>query len=96
MGREGLRAAIFDAIEYLTQMELRVSSKRLILGYFNMSRRETSTLRAREAIERYTQTELPSLEEIRSRNSNMTRLDKLVISMENEARRFDGEPPDAG
>lgn len=96
MGREALRTAIFDTIEYVTQMELRVSSKRLILGYFNMSKMENSPLRAREAVERYTQTELPTLGEIqiRNRENRMTRLDKLILAMEGEARRFDAEPPE--
>ena len=96
MGREQLRSAIFEAIEYITQMELRVSSKRLILGYFNMSKRENSAERAREAVRRYTQTELPTLEEIlsRSRENRATRLDRLLLAVEREARRFDAEPPE--
>lgn len=96
MGREAFRTAIFEAIEYITQMELRASSKRLILGYFNMSKRQDSPARAREAVERYTQTELPTLDEIRKRNEeqSMTRLDRLIIAMENEGRRFDVEPPE--
>ncbi|HUX20294.1 MAG TPA: hypothetical protein VMW69_03575 [Spirochaetia bacterium] len=96
MGREQLRTAIFETIEFITETELRVSSKRLILGYFNMSREEDSAQRARRAVERYTQTELPTLDEIRGRKSTnaMSRLDKLVLTMEMEARRFDSEPPD--
>lgn len=94
MGREELRAAIFDTIEYITQMELRVSSKRLILGYFNMSKQQNSPDRARETVQRYTQTEIPSLEEVllHGRENRMTRLDRLVLAMEREARRFDIEP----
>ena len=91
MGREKLRNAIFDTIEFITQMELRVSSKRLILGYFNMSREEDSTQRARQTVESYTQTELPAFDEIRARSNakSLTRLDKLVLTMEMEARRFE-------
>ncbi len=94
MGREELRAAIFETIEFITQMELRVSSKRLILGYFNMSQQPDSPSRARHAVERYTQTDLPTLEELRNRKAkqSLTRLDRLVMTMEIEARRFDAEP----
>ncbi len=96
MGKEEFRTAIFDTIEYITQMELRVSSKRLILGYFNMSQMQDSAQRARSAVERYTQNELPALQSIlaRRRTNTMTRLDRLVLAMENEARRFDAEPPE--
>lgn len=91
MSKESLRKAIFDVIEHVTQMELRASSKNLILQYFNMSAGESSRERARVAVERYAQVELPPRSEIvaRHRENRLTRLDKLVASMEAEADRFD-------
>jgi hypothetical protein len=94
MSRDSFRQSIFDVIELMTQMELRTSSKRLILEYFNMSAGQSSRERARIAIERYSQKELPPRAEIIERNkeNRLTRLDRLVLTMEAEADRFDKQP----
>lgn len=94
MSKELFRKAIFDVIEHVTQMELRASSKNLILQYFNMAGGESGRERARIAVERYAQVELPPRAEIvaRHRENRLTRLDKLVLTMEAEADRFDKEP----
>lgn len=91
MSRESFRAALFAVIEHLTKMELRVSSKNLILTYFNGSDQPTSLARARETVERYAQQELPSPAELASREQqgSLSKLDRLVIAMDEEAVVWD-------
>lgn len=73
-------------------MELRNTSKNLLLNYINESAKSSLIERAREAIHRYIQEELPSLEEIQAKNragEELNELDHKILKMEYEARRFE-------
>ncbi len=91
MSRESFRKALFAVIEQATRTELRVSSQLLILAYFNGSNGSSSRERARETVERYTQEPLPSEAELaeRERQGALTKLDKLVLAMDQEAEVWD-------
>lgn len=73
-------------------MELRNTSKNILLNYINESPQTSLIQRAREAVHRYIQEELPSLEEIREKSEageELNALDHKILKMEYEARRFE-------
>jgi hypothetical protein len=73
-------------------MELRNTSKQVLLNYINESPQPKLILRAREAIRRYIQEELPSLEEIQAKaqaGEELNEYDHKLLKMEYEARRFE-------
>ncbi len=79
-------------VEHVTRMELRNTSKTLLLNYINESAESTLIERAREAVSRYIQEDLPSLEEIQAKNQageELNELDHKILKMEFEARRFE-------
>lgn len=90
MGEMSFYLAVFNVIEFLTKAELTVTSKRLLLSYLEQAPGGTPSERAREAVRRYTQTVLPSLESIRVKHRTMELddLDDLVLKLEYEAARF--------
>lgn len=94
MSRDSFRKALFCVIEKMLDTELRASSQDLILNYFNESAETTSLERARDAVERYTQKELPRPAELseRERAGTLTKLDRLVLAMNLEAERWDKTP----
>lgn len=55
MGRDELRRAIFDIIEYFTKFQMSDQSKRLVIHYFNKSKGQTAREKAVKAIEYYLQ-----------------------------------------
>ncbi len=71
-------------------MELRNTSKKIILNYLNESRHPQLIYRARAAVVRYIQDDIPSLEEIRekSRISELDAVDHLILKLEYEAQRL--------
>jgi hypothetical protein len=74
-------------------MELRTTSKKLIINYINESKHLHLIDRARVAVKRYTQEDIPSLEEIRAKSEReeLSLLDHLLLKMEYEARRLEGQ-----
>ena len=79
--------SIYDVIEHLVGKELLDTSKRLITNYIEGSREMSLTDKARDAIVRYLQTDIPTLDEIRkkSETSKLNKLDHLVLKMEYQA-----------
>jgi len=71
-------------------MELRTTSKKVILNYLNESRHPELIYRARGAIVRYIQEDIPSLDEIRekSRVTELDAVDHLILKLEYEAQRL--------
>ena len=55
MNRDSFRESIFAIIEYMTRTELRNTSKRLILNYYNTSTEPDAKSKALEAITWYLQ-----------------------------------------
>ena len=73
-------------------MELRNTTKNILLNYINESPRPTLAERAREAVQRYIQEEIPTVEEIRDKDQaglELNQLDHKILKMEWEARRFE-------
>jgi hypothetical protein len=73
-------------------MELRNTSKNILLNYINESPRSSLIERAREAVLRYLQDDLPTLEDIQAKNQSgeaLNELDHKILKMEYEARRFE-------
>ena len=84
--------AYFDLVEHMTRMELRNTSKNLLLNYINESAEPSLIERAREAVRRYLQDDVPTLEEIQAKSragEELNELDHKILKMEFEARRFE-------
>ena len=71
-------------------MELRNTSKHIIINYLNESRHPVLIQRARAAVRRYIQDDIPTLEEIRqkSRTEELSAVDHLILKLEYEAQRL--------
>ena len=81
--------SVFRVVEFITEAELRNTSKHLIRSYMAQSGIDDPSDQARYAIQRYTQTPIPSLQEIRekSRSQPLEPFDHLLLKMEYEAMR---------
>ena len=84
MRERQFQQAIFAVIEHITKAELTNQGMKLVINYFNESGAVHPVDKAREAIIRYTQEPLPSLEQIREKSSQteLDDLDHLVLKME--------------
>jgi hypothetical protein len=80
--------SIFDIVEYMIKKELPSTGKNLITYYIEGSHEDSMQGKARDAITRYTQMEIPTLDEIRQKSdvSQLSQLDHLILKMEYEAR----------
>jgi hypothetical protein len=85
--------ALFAIIEHLNKSELTTTSKKLIINYINEATGKAPVDKAREAVRRYTETVIPTLESIRtkSRTVKLDKLDHLVLKLEYEASRLPQE-----
>lgn len=90
VGEMSFLLAVFGVIEHLTRSELTTTSKKLLIAYLNETSGTGFADRAREAVRRYTQTVLPSLDSIKekSRTVELDELDHLVLKLEYEASRL--------
>ena len=87
--KENLLAAMFRLTEYLINFELGSRAKRLIVYYFNQSRSRSVGGRAREAVERYCQQEIPIAAELQGKpRAELDIVDHLVLQLEYEAKQF--------
>ena len=82
--------AVFAVIEHLNKSELTTTSKKLIINYVNEANGERVVEKAREAVRRYTETVLPTLESIRTKAKTvkLDKLDHLVLKLEYEGSRL--------
>ncbi len=82
--------AVFAIIEFLNKSELTTTSKKLIINYVNEADGEDLVNKAREAVRRYTETVLPTLESIRTKAKTvkLDKLDHLVLKLEYEGSRL--------
>lgn len=72
---------------FLIGSELGNTAKNLIRFYFTEESNDPDIpRRARRAVQRYTQVDIPSLSGISSRRGALSRLDRLVLAMEYEAQ----------
>ena len=83
--------AVFAIIEHLNKSELTTTSKKLIIAYVNEAAGHEKVEKARQAVQRYTETVLPTLHSIRqkARIAKLDKLDHLVLKLEYEASRLD-------
>jgi hypothetical protein len=87
--KEKLLEAMFRLTEYLINFELGNRARRLIVYYFNQSRNRSVGGRAREAVERYCQLEIPMVTELRNKpREELDIVDHLVLQLEHEAKQF--------
>ncbi len=79
--------SIYNVIENLVGKDLLDTSKTLITNYIEGSREVSLAGKARDAITRYLQADIPTLDEIRKKSvtSNLNKLDHLLLKMEYEA-----------
>ena len=84
-------SSVFNLIEQINSQELRNTSKHLIRNYIEEAGELGPAECARSAVERYTNTELPSLESIRGKaaGGNLSSLDHLVLKMEWAAKKLE-------
>jgi len=82
--------ALFAVIEHLNKTELTTTSKKLIIAYVNEASGKDRMEKARHAVQRYTETVLPSLDSIRkkAKTIKLDKLDHLVLKLEFEASRL--------
>ena len=82
--------SIFDVVEFMIGKKLPDTGKRLIINYIESSASVTMAGRARDAVMRYTQEDIPTLDEIRQRHAvdEMSRMDHLVLKLEFQSRRL--------
>ena len=83
-------ATVFDVVEYVIKNEMTNTSKKLIELYLKDSNENTMAGKARDAIIRYTQGDIPTLDQIRakSKTQELDNLDHLILKMEYEAKRY--------
>ncbi len=98
MGEMSFYLAVFGIIEHLTKSELTTTSKKLLITYLEQAEGDSHAERAREAVRRYTQTVLPTLDSIRGKHQTMELddLDDLVLKLEYEAARLSKRVPPSG
>ncbi len=86
-----LLSSIFGIIEYITEAELTNTSKQLIKNYYEGATQPKHADKARYTIQRYTQTIIPTLDELRdkAKASELAPLDHLILKMEYLARSLD-------
>lgn len=79
--------SVYDIVQLIVKTELRNTSKHLILNYIKEAEEVSLPDKAREAITRYTNEEVPSLEEIREKSkvAQLKELDHLILKMEYQA-----------
>ncbi len=82
-------STVFSLIEHINRQELRNSSKHLIINYIKESGEIALVDRGREAVERYTNTMLPSLDRLKEKDrvSRLEPLDHLVLKLAYSAKQ---------
>jgi hypothetical protein len=89
LNERALHISVFALIEHLGGMELTDTSKHLIVAYLEDAAGENMAGKARAAILRYVQEDVPTITEIRERSKAgaLSLLDHLVLKMEHVAAR---------
>jgi hypothetical protein len=86
MNEKAYLNSVYRVIEHIIGKELLDTSKRLIANYIEGSREMSLAGKARGAITRYLQADIPTLDELRKKTKvSLNKLDHLVLKMEYEA-----------
>ena len=80
--------SVFTLIENIIHIELSDQGRGVIENYLDTASSVDMAEKARYAVFRYTQVELPSLDEIRQKNKSgeLSPMDHLILKMEYEAK----------
>lgn len=85
--------SVIELAENIVHMRLSDQGKAVIENYIDSAAEESMSGKARNAIYRYTQYELPTLDQLREKNKTqeLSQIDHLILKMEYEAKqvRFD-------
>ena len=89
LNERALHTSVFALIEHLGGMQLTDTSKHLIVAYLEDALSQSMSGKARSAILRYVQADVPTLADIRERGRSgaLSQLDHLVLRMEHAAAR---------
>jgi len=92
MGKVTYLRSIFTIIENIIHIEMSDQGRGLVENYLNAANAENYAEKARYAIFRYTQKEIPSLEDIRRKNKTveLSEMDHLILKMEYESKQLSG------
>ena len=90
MGKSTYLRSVFNIIEHLIKIEISDQGRGVIENYLNSAAAEDYAEKARYAIFRYTEIELPSLEDLRTKNKteSLNEMDHLILKMEYESRQL--------
>jgi len=93
MGTTAYLRSIFTIIERIINSEMTDQGRGVVENYLGTAAAEKYGEKARYAIFRYTEIELPTLEDIRkkSKTETLSRMDHLILKMEYESRQLDRE-----
>jgi len=82
--------AVFELVERVTGAEMTNSARRLIIEYYREAPGATPSERARQAVRRYAQWDVPPLDEIRERHAAgaMEDVDWRVLKVEHIAAKL--------
>lgn len=90
MGQIAYLRSIFDIIERLIKIEMTDQGRAVVENYLQNAGAEDYAGKARYAIFRYTEVELPSLDDIREKNKQdtLSEMDHLILKMEYESKQM--------
>ncbi len=90
MGKVTYLRSVFTIIEKIIHIELSDQGRGVIENYLDTAGADDFAEKARYAIFRYTQLELPSLEDIREKNKTgeLNEMDHLILKMEHESKQL--------
>ena len=82
--------SIFNIIERIIGIEMTDQGRAVVENYLSTAAAKDFADKARYAIFRYTEVELPSLEDIRAKNKreHLSEMDHLVLKMEYESKQL--------
>ena len=90
MNKSAYLRSVFSIIERIIKIEMTDQGRGVIENYLDTAAADDYAEKARYAIYRYTEIELPSLEDIRRKNKTDTlnEMDHLILKMEYQARQL--------
>ena len=90
MGKIAYLRSVFTIIENIIHIELSDQGRGVIENYLITAAADDYAEKARYAVFRYTQKELPSLDDIRRKNKlgELNEMDHLILKMEHESKQL--------
>ena len=90
MGKVTYLRSVFSIIERIIHIEMSDQGRGVIENYLDTAIADDFAEKARYAIFRYTQIELPSLEDLRKKNKTgqLNEMDHLILKMEHESKQL--------